>query len=319
MPNGICPFVDWIPVTPFSQDGISKVGFCDHTAGGYYGTLSNPNFWNRLGISVHFAVARNGKACQLVNIFDRAYGQGRDSRPPNASHPNGYLVGPDSPGITWPPFEAMGKSNPNEYLISIEHEDAITVNGKTVFVPGSEWTPEQYQKDLDIKRWCREEIMRVSSVELMAFDKDSLAGHYMFDPVNRADCPGRFWRQEYQDSLWRSLSGEEDMYTIWSYGGTVEITDLIQGGISAPSIRQLLGLPAEQNDWALEFSVIGDIIIYHGIPDVNNRRAGRVRGNDSLIRVRLSDNTGACYIQCISPGTRVWVTARGYHTPQAVW
>lgn len=311
--DGVCPFVDWKPVDTncYSVGGQPKVGFCDHTAGGFYRTLSNPEFWNNLGIGVHFALGRDGSACQLVNIFDRAYGQGRDA----FNNP----VGPNSPGITWPPFEAMNKTNPNEYLISLEHEDAILVDGKVRFVPGSEWTPEQYQKDLEIKRWCQEEIRRVSGQELLKFGKDSLAGHYMFDPVSRAECPGKFWRQKYQSELWRDLSGEEDMFTIWSYGGTVEIENLLQGGISAPSLRQLLGLPQEQNDWDLEFSVVGDIVIYHGIPDANNRRAARVRGNDSLARVRLSDNTGACYIQCIAPNTRVWVTARGFHTPQAVW
>lgn len=188
MTLGICPFAldltGAMGAHTYSKAGPAKVGFCDHTAGGFYRTLASPSFWNGAGISVHFGISRQGEICQLVNIFDRAYAQGR--------------LGPN---VTWLPYGSMNRVNPNEYLISTEHEDAMTVNGRTVFVPGAEWTPEMYDADLRVKRWCVEECNR-RGANVLQFGLDSLAGHYMFDGVNRAECPGRFWRNEYRNRLY---------------------------------------------------------------------------------------------------------------------
>lgn len=199
--NGWCPFAEQIEgVTTFVEGGAFRVGFCDHTANGFYGTLTNPNFWNDSGDSVHFAIARDGRIAQIINIFDTAWAQGRDAA--------GNSVGPNSPGVTWPPFEQMGKKNPNSYLISTEHEDAIIVNGHTTFVPGSQWTDAQYAADVKVKQWCIEEVKRVQAVNLLRFGIDSLAGHHMFDPTNRRECPGRYWRIEYQSKLYKDLQGD---------------------------------------------------------------------------------------------------------------
>lgn len=296
MATGWYPAAEHITgVTTFSAGGEPKVGFCDHAAGGFYSTLRRASFWNNAGYSVHFGVSRTGAICQLVNIFDRAWGQGR--------------LGPI---VSWPPYAAMGYRNPNEYLISIEHEDWELVDGQAKAVPGSQWTEEEYQADLALKRWCIQEISTV-----MKFGYDSLASHHMFDSVNRAECAGRYWRDEYHDRLWSDLSGVDEMFVIWSKE-VVEIPNLIQG-INTIYPRQLLGLPGDQNDWDFEFSIIGDAVIYHGIPVEHNRRAGRIRGDDKLVRVRLSNNTGGCYIQCLTAATRIWIAPRGYHTPQAVW
>jgi hypothetical protein len=195
MTEGICPFAEWRgPLQPhtFSAGSINRVGFCDHTAGGFYRTLRDPGFWNGRGYSVHFGISREGAICQLVNIFDRAYGQGR--------------LGPV---VTWPAYDLMSRVNPNEYLISIEHEDAVTVNGQTRFIPGSEWTTAQYDADLRVKRWCIDEAKRVMNQDLLRFDIDSLAGHHMFDGISRAECPGRFWRNEYRERLFNDLTKQE--------------------------------------------------------------------------------------------------------------
>ncbi len=128
--RGWAPFAEQVEgVTTYSSEPLHAVGFCDHTAQGFYSTLKSAAFWNNAGVSTHFGVARDGRVCQMVNLFETAWAQGRDSR--------GQPVGPTSPGVTWPPFAEMGKRNPNTYLISIEHEDAETVNGRTVFIPGS--------------------------------------------------------------------------------------------------------------------------------------------------------------------------------------
>jgi len=199
--DGICPFATQIHgVTTVNPGNVDRVGFADHAAGGFYSTMTSPGFWNGAGVSVHFAIGRKGEIAQIVNIFDTAWAEGRDSR--------GQSVGPQSPGVTWPPFDG---TNPNGLLISTEHEDAETVNGQTHFVPGSQWTEAQYAADLRVKQWCTLEVRRVLGVELMRYGIDSLAGHHMFDPVNRKECPGRFWRNEYRERLWVDLEGASPM------------------------------------------------------------------------------------------------------------
>ena len=184
--DGVCPFAEWIPgVTTFNPGHLDRVGFCDHAAGGYMSTMRRASFWNGAGVSTHFAVGRDGSIIQLVNIFDTAYAQGR--------------LGP---AVSWKPYQQMGWSNPNMYLISTEHED--WENGHAV--PGSEWTQAQYDADLRLKRWCVDEVKRVLGKDLLRFGIDSLAGHYMFDSVNRAECPGRFWRDDYHGRLYADLT-----------------------------------------------------------------------------------------------------------------
>lgn len=200
---GWCPFAIQVEgVETFTTGGEPKVGFCDHTAGGFYTTLANPAFWNGQGYSVHFGISRKGDVCQVVNIFDTAWAQGRDAR--------GQPVGPDSPGVSWPPFAAMGKRNPNLYLISTEHEDYELVNGQAHAIPASRWTPEEYAADLRVKRWCANELAS-HGVDVMRFGLDSLASHHMFDPVNRAYCAGKAWRDEYRQRLFNDIAGGNTM------------------------------------------------------------------------------------------------------------
>lgn len=209
MTDGICPFARFVPgVTTFNEGNVDRVGFCDHTAGGFLSTLAAASFWNGAGVSTHFTIGRKGEILQMVNIFDTAWAEGRDAR--------GQSVSASSPGVTWPPFDGR---NPNGLLISTEHEDAETVNGQTHFIPGSEWTEAQYQADLKVKRWCVEEVKRVTGADLMRYGIDSLAGHHMFDPVSRAECPGVYWRNEGRNRLWDDLGGVPDVAPrLWLYG-----------------------------------------------------------------------------------------------------
>ena len=184
--DGECPFAEQIRgVTTFNPGHIDRVGFCDHAAGGYMTTMRRPSFWNGAGVSTHFAVGRDGSIIQLVNIFDTAYAQGR--------------LGPQ---VAWPPYQLMGGASPNLYLISTEHEDWADGHA----VPGSEWTPAQYDADLRVKRWCVDEVKRVLGKDLMRFGIDSLTGHYMFDGVNRVNCPGLYWTRDYRQRLYADLT-----------------------------------------------------------------------------------------------------------------
>lgn len=197
MTDGICPIAEFIPGL---IDGVSylsyggpRVGFCDHTAGGYMSTMRNPGFWNANRVSAHFAIGRDGSVIQLVNIFHTAFAQGILHNP-----------------ITWPPFDTMqaetGTPNPNWWLISTEHEDQTVTNAV--------WTPEQYASDLAVKKWCVEEVRRVLGQDALRFEVDSLAGHFMFDPVNRSYCPGSNWPRS---QLYRDLTiapEDDDMSTV---------------------------------------------------------------------------------------------------------
>jgi hypothetical protein len=169
--TGICPFATFIPgVTRLAPGYVDRVGFCDHTAAGYMGTMKRPDFWNEAGVSVHFAISKAGEIVQLVNIFDTAFAQGQ--------------LGPR---VAWPRFDAMGRANPNGYLISIEHEDETELN--------MQWPAAMYEADLRVKRWCIEEC-RARGMDVMRFGLDSLTGHYMFDDVDRLHCPGSGWPRE---------------------------------------------------------------------------------------------------------------------------
>lgn len=213
MPDGICPFAQWVGgVRTQNSGGQLRVGFCDHTAGGFYTTMLNPDFWNPRETSVHFAISREGKVAQFVNIFDTAWAQGRDAR--------GLEVSRSSPGVTWTPFATQGWQNPNLYLISTEHEDYVRVNGVSRAVPGSQWTEEQYAADLKVKRWCREEIKRVQGgYDIMGYGIDALASHYMFDPVNRVYCAGSYWQNEYRARLFNDLMGDPTLLMVPGFSG----------------------------------------------------------------------------------------------------
>lgn len=206
---GWCPFaiqVEGLLSSCYSTQQHAKVGFTDHTAGGFFNTLKNVEFWNSQGYSVDFGLGLRGQTCQIVNLFDVAYGQGKDC--------DRLSISPSSRGITWPKWFDEGRQNPNLYMISTEHEDAETINGRLVFRPGSSWTEDMYQADLKLKRWCIQEYKTYQGVDLLKYGKDSLSGHHMFDPCSRAECPGRFWRDEYRDRLYTDLTGAEDVYVV---------------------------------------------------------------------------------------------------------
>lgn len=197
MTDGICPFAEQKLGTTSQNPGyVDRVGFCDHAAGGFFNTMT-PAFWNQMQTSTHFAIARDGRIAQFVNIFDTAWAQGRI---------------PDDSKVSWAAYDTMDRHNPNTLLLSTEHEDwFIDQTGKARAVPGSEWTPAEYEADLRVKRWCIEEVKRVTGKDLLRFGLGSLAGHHMFDPRDRAECPGRFWRDEYRERLYNDLTGGDTM------------------------------------------------------------------------------------------------------------
>lgn len=253
MPDGICPFATVRLVNGgYSAGYIDRVGFCDHAAGGFYTTLCDPNFWLQSGVLVHFGISRKGEIVQLCNIFDSPFAQGR--------------LGPV---VTWPYYYDTAKPyrqvNPNYLFISTEHEDWELVNGSARAVSGSFWTEAQYDADLKVKRWCIEEVSRVKGLDLMQYEMDSLTGHHMFDGVNRANCPGIYWRLEYRERLYNDLTKveEEEMFVRW--GGEAN-PGFWNGRI--PAEAQGAGA---RNDWMLPLeakSIELEIFLLSGAVDV---------------------------------------------------
>jgi len=221
--DGICPFatdyVDYTKMVGWQQGCSLRVGFCDHTAGGWYETMLRPGFWNDPNgdgtpsdaVSIHFAIARDGRIAQVLNIFDTAFAQGRTNNP-----------------ITWPYYTTYN-TNPNNLFISTEHEDYERVNGVSRYVTG--WTEAQYNSDLRVKKWCIEECLRVKNWEIMRHDIDSLTGHFMFDPVNRPNCPGSWWPRQ---RLYNDLVGGADLFVPYN---------------AWPAYIQGLKIPAGQEAW----------------------------------------------------------------------
>lgn len=284
MPDGICPFAQVKLVDANYATGyIDRVGFCDHAAGGFYTTLTDPNFWKGAGVLVHFAIGRKAnQITQLCNIFNSPFAQGR--------------LGPT---VSWPYYDNPNKpyrrANPNYLLISTEHEDWELVNGVARAIPGSQWTPEQYESSLRVKEWCIEEVRRVKGLDLMQYEIDSLTGHYMFDSVNRANCPGLYWARDYRQNLYLDIDGEDEMYVphntwatkgIWGGQGL----KIAPGATIELNAQYDFDIPENAIGADIEFMAkTGYTIVKHG----NGYDAGRVGwgvpiGNASLAHFRVN-------------------------------
>lgn len=269
---GVCPFVDQLTITSFDTGYLARVGFCDHISEGHKPGLSNPNYWNTYKLSAHFVVMKDGSALQLVNIFDTAWAEG--------------ILGPVQ---TWNPFQTMvqetGSNDPNNWLISFEHEGDYQ----------ELWTPEMYQTDLKIKQWCIQECQKVN-LNIMRFGLDSLSGHYMFDNVNRANCPGPNWPRE---ALWNALGGDE-VFTRFNglsnpYWQNHSITNQ-----EVMNARLEFNLPAEAT------SIDLDVYLANGVLEVHDG-AGPIAGivgwggqEHAVVRVIL-DSSGTIYFNPQNP------------------
>lgn len=260
--KGWCPFADQIEgVLTFNSGGNPRVGFCDHTAGGYYGTLISPSFWNDAGTSVHFSIAQDGRIAQIINIFDTAYAQGK--------------LGPT---VSWPPYGAMNRENPNLYLISTEHEDKTVTNYK--------WSDEMYAADLKVKRWCVEECGKYAQNPLQ-FGLDSLAGHYMFDDVDRAYCPGNGWPRE---KLYADLAAKSDKMIRYNAIAPSDFwSQRTVTGVQAMDARFDFKLPTEAKMIRLEVFLNGGTLSVQDGKNVNGPYAGQIRGDYGIIDVEIPD------------------------------
>ncbi len=140
--------------------GNRAEGICDHimegTMGGTNSCFMNASFQ----ASANYGVGKDGRIWQWVLDSNRAWAEGIVNNPDH----NNPLVHK---------IVDINKDNPNNYLVSIEHE------GNT----GIPLTEVQYQASL----WLHRHLIAAHGIPA---DRDHILGHYQFDSVNRPFCPG---------------------------------------------------------------------------------------------------------------------------------
>ena len=116
--------------------------------------------------STHYGIGKNGEIHQYVRTEDAAWG-------------NGFVTNPN-----WQYQKKHPGVNPNLYTVSYELE------GMTGDVP-PEW---QYESLLYL-------LKLNSKAYNIPFEKDRFIGHYIIDPVNKSNCPGKGfpWNRLYKD------------------------------------------------------------------------------------------------------------------------
>lgn len=123
------------------------------------GTLSgtDSHFNNpKVQASTHYGIGKNGEIHQYVKCEDAAWG-------------NGFLTNPN-----WEYQRKHPGVNPNLYTLSYELE------GNTGDVP----TKEQFNALIYL-------LKLNSKAYNIPFTKDRFIGHFIIDPVNRPNCPGK--------------------------------------------------------------------------------------------------------------------------------
>jgi N-acetyl-anhydromuramyl-L-alanine amidase AmpD len=147
--------------------GKKTIAIVDHiTAGLYPGTLS----WMRnpeAKASANYLVTRTGLILQMVSDEDTSWASGL------VVHPN------------WPLYDG---TNPNYYVINIEHEGFQDQGGE------GNLTELQYQASL----WLHKYLIDKHSLPITV---DTIIGHYRIDSVNRPNCPGPMfpWKKLFAD------------------------------------------------------------------------------------------------------------------------
>lgn len=191
--------IEWAGTPNFTKGRRGKkiVAIVNHiTAGLFPGTLSwmqNPKAY----ASANYLVTRTGRIFQLVKDEDTAWACGLVSQP------------------NWPLYDG---SNPNYYVINIEHEGYKDKGGD------GNLTEEQYQATL----WLHRHLINKHNLPIT---KDTIIGHYRIDSINRPNCPGpRFpWERLFNDLRREVIDMALDKWMI--DGGQAAIKALADKGL----------------------------------------------------------------------------------------
>ncbi|TYQ15871.1 UNVERIFIED_CONTAM: Negative regulator of beta-lactamase expression [Acetivibrio alkalicellulosi] len=121
--------------------------------------------------SAHFAVDRQGKVYQFVDIEDNAWANGLTSGIGNATASVVLQKGKDI--------------NPNWYSVSIEHEGVYSQTK-------GQLTPKQLESTKILHSYIIEYIYDKYSFKIKP-NRDRIIGHKEIDKVQRANCPGELF------------------------------------------------------------------------------------------------------------------------------
>jgi N-acetyl-anhydromuramyl-L-alanine amidase AmpD len=119
--------------------------------------------------SAHFTIGRGGRIVQHVGVYDPAWTAGHVNRP------------------TWPRYRPS--TNPNRYLVHIEHEGFSVPPGygyDYVYDDRRPWPALMVDASVRVQRWVLAELAIEASQE-------TVIGHFETDSVNRVNDPGPAW------------------------------------------------------------------------------------------------------------------------------
>jgi N-acetyl-anhydromuramyl-L-alanine amidase AmpD len=177
--RGWMPGVARVPTAAFGYAGMPRgsmrpIAAMSHVMQGYQRTMIA---WARerpfaTPKSAHFTIGRSGRIVQHVGIYDPSWTAGHVERP------------------AWPLYRP--RSNPNRYLVHIEHEGFSAPPGygyDYVYDERGPWPEALVEASIRVQRWALAELGLEAS-------RNTVIGHFETDSVNRALDPGPAWPRE---------------------------------------------------------------------------------------------------------------------------
>lgn len=199
--RGWMPGVEHVPTEAFgyadlAQGSMQPIAVMSHVMQGYQRTMlawarERPSSTPK---SAHFTIGREGHVAQHVGIFDAAWTAG-------------YVAHP-----SWPLYRPG--TNPNRYLVHIEHEGFSAPPGygfDFVYDDARPWPDAMVAASIEVQRW----VLAQTGIEAGPL---TVIGHRETDSVNRALDPGSAWPQARIIEALRASSGHGG-----ASGGTLEV------------------------------------------------------------------------------------------------
>lgn len=191
--RGWMPGVEHVPTEAFGYADLAPgwmqpIAVMSHVMQGYQRTMlawarERPSSTPK---SAHFTIGREGHIAQHVGIFDAAWTAGYVARPSWALY---------RPG-----------TNPNRYLVHIEHEGFSAPPGygyDYVYDEARPWPEAMVTASIAVQQW----VFKQTGIEAGPL---TVIGHRETDSVNRALDPGSAWPQARIIAALRGASEAED-------------------------------------------------------------------------------------------------------------
>lgn len=144
---------------------------CHTTCGSFDGAVS----WlcnKESKASSHFAVAKDGKVVQLVDIKDTAWCNGTSTDATSSKYYKYSTID----------IVKSSKHNANSYTISVEFEGLANENGKL--------TEVQLATSIELIKFIKQEVKRLYNYDI-DYTIDEIVGHCHVTPKWKPNCPGK--------------------------------------------------------------------------------------------------------------------------------